>query len=195
VFATTDFGYRRITVERPLRLRFEVTEEVLAELAAVRAVARFDDHDALITALRGLVGAGPSTTRSEFTERLTGTLRRAGLGPLPSPVDRAVWSAVSVTDPGGELQTDRAGDPLPDPDLRDHENVPLGEDIHSHLRRDVLPHVPDAWIDDTKTKIGYEIPFTRHFHVGRAARPLAEIDAELRRLDADIQRLLPRMTG
>jgi len=100
-----------------------------------------------------------------------------------------------VPDADGELQTDRRGNPLPDPDLRDNENVPLGEDIDDYLDREVLPHVPDAWVDHTKTKFGYAIPFTRHFYVYTPPRPLAEIDAELKTLEAEIQRLLGEVTA
>lgn len=70
--------------------------------------------------------------------------------------------------------------PVPDADLRDTENVPLREDVNAYFRREVLPHAPDAWIDRDKTKVGYEIPFNRHFYVFRPPRPLAEIDAELK---------------
>ncbi len=70
--------------------------------------------------------------------------------------------------------------PVPDAALRDTENVPLSEDIKSYFKREVLPHAPDAWIDEEKTKVGYEIPFNRHFYVFKPPRPLAEIDAELR---------------
>jgi type I restriction enzyme M protein len=72
------------------------------------------------------------------------------------------------------------GKPVPDADLRDTENVPLGEDVEAYFKREVLPHAPDAWIDDEKTKVGYEIPFNRHFYVFKPPRPLAEIDAELK---------------
>lgn len=105
-------------------------------------------------------------------------------------VEKAIWDAVSFPDPEGELQTDRKGNPLPDTDLRDNENVPLSEDIHDYIKREVLPHVPDAWIDEDKTKVGYEIPFTRHFYVYLPPRPLAEIDAEIRQLESEIQHLL-----
>lgn len=72
------------------------------------------------------------------------------------------------------------GQPVPDTDLRDTENVPLSEDVETYFRREVLPHAPDAWIDHDKTKVGYEIPFNRHFYVFKPPRPLAEIDAELK---------------
>ncbi|BBE51875.1 Type I restriction enzyme EcoKI M protein [Ferriphaselus amnicola] len=72
------------------------------------------------------------------------------------------------------------GKPQPDSSLRDTENVPLNEDVESYFKREVLPHAPDAWIDHDKTKVGYEIPFNRHFYVFQPPRPLAEIDAELK---------------
>ncbi len=73
-----------------------------------------------------------------------------------------------------------AGKPVANSSLRDTENVPLGQDIKAYFKREVLPHAPDAWIDADKTKIGYEIPFNRHFYVFKPPRPLAEIDAELK---------------
>jgi type I restriction enzyme M protein len=72
------------------------------------------------------------------------------------------------------------GKPMPDSALRDTENVPLDEDVEAYFRREVLPHAPDAWIDHDKTRVGYEIPFNRHFYVFKPPRPLAEIDAELK---------------
>ena len=72
------------------------------------------------------------------------------------------------------------GRPQPDSELRDTENVPLSEDVEGYFKREVLPHVPDAWIDHEKTKVGYEIPFNRHFYVFKPPRELAEIDAELK---------------
>jgi type I restriction enzyme M protein len=73
-----------------------------------------------------------------------------------------------------------AGKPVPDAALRDTENVPLSEDVDAYFQREVLPHAPDAWIDHEKTKVGYEIPFNRHFYVFQPPRPLAEIDADLK---------------
>jgi type I restriction enzyme M protein len=72
------------------------------------------------------------------------------------------------------------GKPVADPELRDTENVPLSEDVEAYFQREILPHAPDAWIDTEKTKVGYEIPFNRHFYVFKAPRQLAEIDAELK---------------
>ncbi|MDC7805269.1 class I SAM-dependent DNA methyltransferase [Luteimonas sp BLCC-B24] len=85
------------------------------------------------------------------------------------------------------------GRPQPDSALRDTENVPLGEDIETYFAREVLPHAPDAWIDEAKTKVGYEIPFNRHFYVFEPPRPLEVIDAELKAVTANIMRMLGEM--
>ncbi|MGY3558472.1 type I restriction enzyme M protein [Bradyrhizobium sp. USDA 4463] len=82
------------------------------------------------------------------------------------------------------------GKPQPDSELRDTENVPLSEDIDTYFKREVLPHVPDAWIDEEKTKTGYEIPFNRHFYVFEPPRPLVEIDAELSQVTARIKAMI-----
>lgn len=79
------------------------------------------------------------------------------------------------------LKGKQKGKPQPDSALRDTENVPLSEDVQAYFEREVLPHAPDAWIDPDKTKVGYEIPFNRHFYVFKPPRPLAEIDADLKR--------------
>src|SRR5215467_10507412 len=194
IFGTRDFGYHRITVERPLKLRFEITEDTLAALETSKPLARWDDRDAFVESVRGLLGS-VWWTRKEASAALRAAARSAGvLWPSQAALLKGLWSAVSVSDPEGEVQM-KDGDPLPDPDLRDYENVPLGEDINAYFAREVIPHVPDAWIDHTKTKVGYEIPFTRHFYVYTPPRPLAEIDAELRDLEAQIQKLLGEVTG
>ena len=85
---------------------------------------------------------------------------------------------------------DSDGKPEPDAELRDYENVPLKEDIYEYFKREVLPHVPDAWIDEDKTKVGYEIPLTRHFYVYKPPRPLEEIEADIAEIEKDIVRML-----
>ena len=81
-----------------------------------------------------------------------------------------------------------------DPDLRDFENVPLKDDIDEYFRREVLPHVPDAWLDRGKDKVGYEINFNRHFYKHTPPRPLAKIDAELKQAEEEIRQLLREVT-
>jgi type I restriction enzyme M protein len=193
VFANEDFGYQRITVERPLKLRFEVTEETLAALAEAKPVARLEHSEEFVAAVRTLLGSS-WPTKSEAFIALKDAVVAAGLTwPSGAPFAKAVRETIGVRDPEGEVQKVK-GAPEPDADLRDFENVPLGEDVEDYLKREVLPHVPDAWIDHAKTKIGYEIPFTRYFYVYKPPRPLAEIDAELKTLEAEIQALLGEVT-
>ena len=195
IFSTRDFGYHRITVERPLKLRFEITEDTLAALESSKPLAKWDRRDVFVSGVRGLLGT-VWWTKNEASAALLAAARSSGaLLPSTASYQKAIWSAVSVSDPEGEVQKSKDGSPEPDPDLRDYENVPLDEDINAYFTREVTPHVPDAWIDHTKTKVGYEIPFTRHFYVYTPPRPLAEIDAELRDLESQIQKLLGEVTG
>lgn len=194
VFANSDFGYRRITVERPLRLRFELTAEALDKLAASAQVGKlYADTEVFRALLRSLVGTGWAA-KTEAINALKDAVAGAGEPwPTGAPFAKLLREALGVRDPEGELQLVK-GAPEPDPELRDYENVPLAEDVEEYLAREVLPHVPDAWIDHSKTKVGYEIPFTRHFYVYTPPRPLEEIDAELKALEAEIQMLLGEVT-
>jgi len=195
IFSTRGFGYHRITVERPLKLRFEITEDTLAALESSKPLAKWDRRDVYVSAVRDLLGT-VWWTKKEASAALLAAARSSGaLWPSTVSYQKAIWSAVSVSDPEGEIQKSKNGSPEPDPDLRDYENIPLDEDIDAYFAREVAPYVPDAWIDNSKTKVGYEIPFTRHFYVYIPPRPLAEIDAELRDLESQIQKLLGEVTG
>ncbi|MER7459893.1 hypothetical protein [Micromonospora sp. NPDC126480] len=151
-------------------------------------MVKYAERESLLAAAKSLIGTR-SSTRADFAMKLN------GLGKLPAAVEKAVWEAFSVSDPDGEVQTDRKGRPLPDADLRDNENVPLDEDIREYFKREVFPDVPHAWIDEGKTRIGYEIPFTRHFHVYGRVRPIHEIDDEIKRLSIAISAILSEVVA
>ncbi|WP_245997851.1 type I restriction-modification system subunit M [Nocardia pseudobrasiliensis] len=194
IFGTRDFGYTHITVERPLKQRFEITEDTLAALEDAKPLAKWADRDDLVAALRGLTGS-VWWTKNEAANAMKAAVKAAdATWPSTAALQKGLWAAVSISDPDGEVQTAKDGSVLPDPDLRDYENIPLDEDIDEYFAREVTPHVPDAWIDRDKDKVGYEIPFTRHFYVYTPPRPLAEIDAELRELEEQIQKLLGEVT-
>lgn len=198
IIRNRDFGYQRITVERPLKLRFEVTEETLEEARASKAMQKHFGEgagiEAFTDALKPLRGQTWATKKDAWAD-LNATLADARVPwSRATAFQKALRELIGVRDPEGEVQL-KKGEPEPDPELRDYENVPLGEDVNAYLAREVLPHVPDAWIDHEKTKIGYEIPFTRHFHVYTPPRPLAEIDAELRGVESEIQKLLGEVTS
>lgn len=191
VFRGEEFGYATITVERPLQLRFEPTEDGIEEVLAQKNIAKLKDGEqaAIRKALETLVG-WKWTNRDAFVEELKGALRDAGISRPGTPLVKAIWSTIGEHDPEADIVTNSTGEPEPNPALRDTENVPLTEDIEDYFTREVLPHVPDAWIDHDKTKIGYEIPFTRHFYRYVPPRPLDEIQKDLRVLVSEIQAML-----
>lgn len=194
VFANNDFGYQRITVERPLKLRFELTDESLAKLVDSAVVRRLGMSDAFVSALTPLFGTTWTKKADAVSALKLAVVAADATWPTGAPFAKALRDAIGVRDPKGEVQLIK-GAPEPDADLRDYENVPLHEDVDDYLQREVIPHVSDAWIDRTKTKIGYEIPFTRHFYVYTPPRPLKEIDAELKALEKEIQELLGEVTS
>ncbi len=108
---------------------------------------------------------------------------------------KAIQKALGERDETAEICRDKHGEPEPDPDLRDTESVPLKDDIEEYFKREVLPHVPDAWIDHGKTKVGYEIPLNRHFYRYEPPRLLEEIEAEIRGFEREIVRSLAELTG
>lgn len=112
------------------------------------------------------------------------------VGKVPAPVRKAAFAALAERDETADVCCNADGSPEPDADLRDYENVPRKEAIQAYFEREVKPHVADAWVDETKTRDGYEIPFTRYFYKFTPLRPLVEIEADIRKLEAEIQRML-----
>ena len=207
IFDNDDFGFRKITVERPLRLNFAVTPERIEALKVSRAFeglatskkkgkegaaeieAGIKLQKDLIAALEAMPAGVVCKSRPAFEAALDEGLGANDLR-IPAPVRKAVVSALSERDETAEVCLDADGSPEPDADLRDTENVPLKEDIHKYFDREVKPHVPDAWIDEDKTKVGYEIPLTRHFYKYVPPRPLEVIEAEIRQLEGEIVKAL-----
>lgn len=190
IFANEDFGYRTITVERPLQLAFHVHEDTAEQVLAVKAITKLPESDetAVREALTDLTGRSWSN-REKFVADLKTALKHAGMAKPAAAVIKAIWTTVGQHDPEADIVTTK-DKPEADSSLRDTENVPLSEDIDEYFAREVLPHVPDAWIDHDKTKTGYEIPFTRHFYRYTPPRPLEEIQKDLRGLVTEIQVML-----
>ncbi len=190
VFDNADFGYQTITVERPLQLTFHIHPEMIEQVLAAKAVAKLPDADqsTIREALTTLDGRTWSN-RDKFVTDVKAALKTAGISKPAAPLIKAIWTTVGQHDPDADIVMTR-GKTESDSSLRDTENVPLSEDIDDYFAREVLPHVPDAWIDHDKTKVGYEIPFTRHFYRYTPPRPLEEIQADLRKLVGEIQVLL-----
>ncbi|MFH1114184.1 MAG: class I SAM-dependent DNA methyltransferase [Pseudomonadota bacterium] len=220
IFDTTDFGYRKVRVERPLRLNFQVSEERIARLKEnttfqslavskkkspeAKAVDEAEGRKVQNEILAMLLGM-PDTLfkdRPSFEKALKRAIRSAGLT-IGGPMKKAILAALSERDETADICRDKDGNPEPDTDLRDHEHVPLKEDIREFFEREVRPHVPDAWIDETyrddrdgKTgKVGYEINFNRYFYKYQPPRPLEKIEAEITQVEGEILDLLREVAG
>jgi len=189
IFKNTDFGYRQITVERPLRLAFKIDENSIENAMLNKAVLKLSEEERskLSSALKKLDAEYDS--RPEFLNALETEAGNQGMK-ISATLAKALVGEFSYRSDEAEVCVDAKGKIEPDGDSRDTENVPLDEDVAQYFAGEVEPFAPDAWIDHTKEKIGYEIPFTRHFYKYIPPRPLAEIDNELNILVAEIQTLL-----
>ena len=212
VFPNEAFGYRKITVERPLRLRLAVTPDGLERLKestpfrnlakskkrkdsaakAAQEQAGRQTQAAILSLLDGLAGR-VWTDRAEFLADLKSAATAVGIKLLKGQQTMIV-KALGTSDPDAVICRDRHGNPEPDADLRDYEYVPLTEDVNDYFAREVAPYVPDAWIDEGKVDeqdgevgvVGYEIPLNRHFYVYTPPRPLEDIEADIRTLEQQI---------
>jgi type I restriction enzyme M protein len=190
VFDNADFGYTRVTVERPLRLRYQMTTEDKARFLDA-CPHLLDDVQTIDKAL----GRKPERDWNAVWERIQDLLHERK-SRWKAPEQKLFRGVFTQKDPEAEpvAKGGRNDGFEPDSDLRDFENVPLKDDIDAYFEREVLPHVPDAWMDRAKDKVGYEINFNRHFYKYTPPRPLEEIDAELKEAEEEILRLLREVT-
>jgi type I restriction enzyme M protein len=221
VFDNEDFAFRKITVERPLRLSFQATPERIESLREVKAFQNLAQskkkkgskaallqiaegrelQDAIVAALGTFDAERVYKNRDAFVDDLSDAFKSADVK-VPAPIKKAILATLSERDESADVCTDRDGNPEPDPELRDYENVPLKEDIWEYFEREVTPHVPDAWIDENKRDekddeigiVGYEIPLTRHFYEYTPPRPLEDIEADIKTIGKDVARMLGEVT-
>ena len=219
IYPTTHFGFRKITVERPLRLDFQASPERVARIETERAFANLAvsrkrgearardeaagrEHQAAIRTLLQSLPDKLLLDRAVFEAEFSRAAREADLK-LAAPIRKAILSALSERNDEAAICRDREGRPEPDPQLRDTESVPLRESVESFFARKVKPHVPDAWIDTTRRDpqdsevglIGYEINFSRYFYEYRPPRPLEDIEADIQQVEEEIVAMLREMTG
>ncbi|MDT8880727.1 class I SAM-dependent DNA methyltransferase [Halomonas saccharevitans] len=204
IFPVEAFGYRRITVERPLRLNFQASPERLAKLDDEKSLQKLPeaDREAIRAACATLDAERRYTNRDAFTKDLKAALKPTGLK-VGAPVLKALLSALSDRDPEADICTDKKGNPEPDSGLRDNENVPLDESVFDYFEREVKPHVPDAWIDEDKRDeldgrigiVGFEIPFNRHFYTFEPPRSLEAIDADLKACTDRIKAMIEELSA
>lgn len=211
IFETEDFAYHEVTVERPLRLSFQATPEVISEIKQATLFANLATskkrteparteeieagrrlQEAVIATLEALDPELVHLNREDFTDLLREGIKDRG-GKISIAVLRKIVSELGTKNPNADICMDAKGNPEPDPDLRDTERIPFREDIEAYFQREVIPYAPDAWIDQAKSKVGYEIPFTRYFYKYEELGDPVETLAEIQTLSASIQANLAKL--
>lgn len=188
VLDTAEFGYTKVTVERPLRLRYDLSVEQRRAVRLDPIVLKLKDSraDELDAALEVVAKRAPWNDDGQFLAAVTGALPWK----LTTGIVKMLRGTLGVRDEAAEPVHDESGQPVPDSELRDFENVPLTDDIEDYFRREIQLHACDTWMDRTKDKVGYEISFTKYFYEYTPLRPTSEIAAELLALDEETENLL-----
>jgi len=192
-----EFGYRRIKVQRPLRLVLRITKEAITSFQASKPFAKLAAKEQAAWT-KFFAKQNDAIHPYDWLETLVETAQKAGVGKIGNPLFLALETAFGVRDSDAPPVLDEDGEPWPDKDLEDFEIVPLNQSVEDYLTAEVLPHVPDAWIDDSFAdhkdgkigKVGYEINFNRYFYKYVPPRDLQVIDAELKAVEKDIADLL-----
>jgi type I restriction enzyme M protein len=189
-----DLGYTRITVEKPLKRNFKVSDERLEKLKHESAFQKLSEYPtkpkeptkaAVIKILNTVDSIKTFKDLQEFSTAVKKVFSNANFRLSPG-LQKAIENALSELDETANPSFDDNNRIIPDPELRDYENVPLNEDIESYFSRQVKPYAAESWIDTSKNQIGYEIPFTRFFYKYRPLRSIEEIDAEIKELENEI---------
>jgi type I restriction enzyme M protein len=205
IFENASFGYQRVTVERPLRASWHNAGFLTLMDPSSWMREKENEIDSALQSLGVVTYKSAKEAETAFKSVLPG---------YSTKQIKEIVAVMCISDEHSPIVKDVKGNPEPDTNLRDNENVPLPsgatkwehdvtarletksyqDSIDTYLKTEVLPYVPDAWVDFDKTKLGYEIPLTRHFYKYVPSRPLAEIDAEIKRLETEIQALLNEVT-
>ncbi|ADI73378.1 N-6 DNA methylase [Methanohalobium evestigatum Z-7303] len=221
IFDNHEFGYRKITIEQPLRLSFQVTPERIEQLKEQKAFKNLAVskkrknteekekeeaegqklQDSIIEMLSEMDSEKFYKNRDEFWKVLNDNLKKHGIN-INNTVEKAILDSMSERDETADICVDSKKRWEPDSQLRDYENVPLDEDIYDYFEREVKPHVPEAWIDESKTdqydndvgKVGYIINFNRYFYEYEPPRPLEEIESDINDLENEILELLQEVS-
>lgn len=210
IFDTTYFGYRQITVERPLQLNWAATKERIERLKAQKdfeedlpnkgtgekAAKENIDWQEFKNLIYKVLEAMPRKVYEkleDFREDLVVVAKKQDVT-IPSKLQKIIEKELSEQDESAPVITDSRGEPEPDTSLRDTENIPLGTDVEEYFEKEVLPYVPHAWIntnvldhkDGEIGKIGYEIPFTRYFYEYKPPRDLKEIEKDIKQTESEL---------
>ncbi|MDP3997651.1 MAG: class I SAM-dependent DNA methyltransferase [bacterium] len=217
IFDTREFGYRAVTIQRPLRLKFELNEEsiervknqkdFLNDLPSKKKGKKGEEENTVWQELRGKIfGALQSLSgstymnRDKFLDDLEASFEHAGIK-VPTKYKKIIWKEIGRHNDEAEICMDKDRNPESNNELKDIERVPLKEDIQEYFEREVKPYIPDAWIDESVVdekdgkvgKVGYEIPFTRYFYKYVPPRDPSEIEAEIKEIEGKILELMKQV--
>lgn len=210
IFDTREFGYRQVTIERPLQLSFQVTPEriellrqhKLFEVGKKKPTYDVYRVEAIFAALDKLAGLSVIKNQRDFLQKAKDAFAGSD-APFDAKLQKVILQTMSESDDTADIITDSKGNPEADSSLRDAENVPLGQDVSEYFEREVVPYVPNAWINTKVTdhkdgevgKVGYEIPFTRFFYEYKPPRDLHEIESDIKETEVELAKLLKELTA
>lgn len=214
IFDNKEFGYRKITIERPLKLSFKVNEETINK---VRETTQFinlgiskkkdetikaqeeesgrEQQEKLIVMLQNFDSEEEYLNREEFIKEIKSKAKNYDLT-LGAALLKAIWSSIGERNEDADICKDSKGNIESDSSLKDTESIPLKEDINEYFEREVKPHLPDAYMDETTfSNIGYEIPFTRYFYKYEKLRAFSDIMKEVEDLEQEIAVEIKKVLG
>ncbi len=217
IFPATEFGYRQITIQRPLRLKFEITEESINRLKenevfindkpSKKKGEKGEEENRewqklrseIYNILESMLGQ-VYMSRAKFLKKIETELKNRGFK-LSKQIEKIIWQEIGERDEEAEICYDEQGKPEPDKELKDFERVPLGRDIYDYFEKEVKPYATDSWIDETVRDkkdgkvgiVGYEIPFTRYFYKYEPPRDVSQIEEEISQLEKEINELLEKL--
>lgn len=217
IFDTTDFAYRQITIQRPLRLKFDVTDEAMARLKehkdflndvpskknGVKGDAEnkaWQEFRAVIYEILESMRGKVLTSRAKFIEKLESELEKRELK-ITKKTLKIVWQQIGERDEEAEVCLDEDGNKEADNERKDFERVPWGTDVKEYFKKEVEPYAPDAWIDESVCDekdgkvgiVGYEIPFTRFFYKYEEPRKVEEIENDIKDTEVEVQKMLKEL--
>jgi len=196
IFDTSEFGYRSVTIQRPLRLKFEITKENIEKLKNNSTLLVDESFEKIVFLLNEMLGK-KFMSRNKFLEFLNEKLKEKSLK-LSAKIINTIWKELGEHDDESEICLDKDGKPEQDNELKDAERVPFNENVYEYFEKEVRPYVPDAWIDETVRdekdgkigKVGYEISFTRYFYKYIPPRDPEVIQKEIVIIEKEISKLM-----
>lgn len=200
IFKTTDFAYRQVTIERPVRINYQVSNERIVKLKEDKNFLKLSDKEqkSIIDLLASFPNKNLFKSCESFLKVFEPNFKALK---LKSTIQKTILNALSERDENADICLDSNGRPESDSELRDYENIPFGTSIYEYFEKEVKPYISDAWINDMVRDhkdnqigvVGYEIPFTRYFYKYEAPRSLEAIENDIEKVENELLDLLKQL--